>query len=297
MTGEGLDKVREVMAAPEDIDMGDVPPAAPERAARRRLSARAQKLLAAVEFGHEIKPELNRPYLVKGLLDRGALSLLYGAPGSAKTFAAIDLAHHVFEGATWAGCRVAQANALYIACEGGVMFANRMAARKARFAVLRAPVTLSGQNSDAPPLADMVLHLAATHGVGFGLIIADTLARTMAGADENAGADMVQLVRNVDHLREVTGAHVMLIHHSGKDAAKGARGHSSILGAVDTEMQITCDRETKRRMLTVTKQRDGEDGIEFPFRLKRIDLGRDSDGDPVYSCTLDHEEGATPQLF
>jgi hypothetical protein len=295
MSGGGLEEVRAVMAQPEDIDMGGVAPAA---TARRRLGPRAQTFLANVEFGHEMRAVIDRPYLVKDLLDRGAVSLLLGAPGTAKTFAAIDIAHHVFEGIPWAGQRVGQANCLYIAAEGGVMFANRMAARKARFAVLRHPVALGGETGmDGPPLAEVVNHLAETQGVPFGLIVVDTLARAIGGADENAGPDMGALLRAVEALRDATGAHVMLIHHTGKDASRGARGHSSLFGAIDTELTVSVDRETKRRTLTVTKQRDGEDGREFGFRLRKVPLGTDADGDPVFSCVIDHEEEAARTLF
>lgn len=292
MTTDNLDPVRQVMSAPEDID-GTGP--APRR---KRMSQRAQQMLGAVEFGHDMRPVTDRPYLIKGLIDLGALSVLVGPPGTAKTFLGIDLCHHIFEGAAWAGNRVSQAQCLYIASEGGLMFANRMAARKARFAVMRAPITLGGQNgSDGPPLAEMVNHLAATQGVTFGLIVVDTLARAMGGADENAGPDMGALLRSVDQVRAETGAHVMLIHHTGKDATKGARGHSSLFGAVDTELSVSTDKDSKRRVLTVTKQRDGEDGIEFGFRLKKVDLGRDKDGDTVWSCILEHEEVTQPTMF
>jgi hypothetical protein len=40
------------------------------------------------------------------------------------------------------------------------------------------------------------------------------------------------------HIYEVTGAIVLLVHHSGKDAAKGARGWSGIRAAADTEIEI-----------------------------------------------------------
>jgi hypothetical protein len=280
------------MASPEDID-GTGP--APRR---KRLTPRAKRHLDAIEFGHDLRPVMDRPYLIKGLIDMGGLSILVGPPGTAKTFLGIDFCHHVYEGATWAGQRVGQAQCLYIAQEGGLMFANRMAARKARFALMRAPITLGGQNgSDAPSLAEVVNHMAETQGVAYGLIVVDTLARAMGGADENAGPDMGALLRSVDHLRAETGAHVMLIHHTGKDATKGARGHSSLFGAVDTELSLSVDRESKRRMLTVTKQRDGEDGMEFGFRLKKVDLGRDKDGDTVWSCVVEHDEVTQPTMF
>lgn len=265
---------------------------------RPKLSSRAQKMLERVEFGAELRPVMDRPYLIKGLIDRGGISVLVGKPGTAKTFLGIDLCYHIFEGLPWAGQRVGQAQCLYVAQEGGLMFANRMAARKARFALMRAPLILGGPNgADGPPLAEMITHLSEVQGVTYGLVVIDTLARAMGGADENAGPDMGALLRSVDHIREKTGAHVMLVHHTGKDADRGARGHSSLFGAVDTELLVKTDPASKRRTVRVNKQRDGEDGIEFGFRLKKVDLGRDRDGDPVWSCVIDHEEVAQPTMF
>jgi hypothetical protein len=271
--------------APEGNDL-----AGPAQAARR-LGPMARKLVDNFKFGHDMQAVTDGLYLVQDVLDRGAVSLLVGPPGTAKTFVGIDICHHIFEGIPWAGQRVEQANCLYIAAEGGLMFADRMVARKARFTVLRHPVVLGGENGwDGPPLAEAVNHLAETQGAAYGLIVIDTLARAMGGADENAGPDMAAFLRAVDGLRDATGAHVMLVHQIGKEQSRGARGHSSLLHSVDTELTVSFDRETNRGLVTVTKQRDGEDGREFGFRLRKVCLGTDQDGDPVFSCVIDHEE-------
>ncbi len=135
-------------------------------------------------------------------------------------------------------------------------------------------------------------HLAQVQGVEFALIIVDTLARVMGGADENTAPDIAGLLTDLEHLRR-TGAHVMLIHHSGKDVDRGARGHSSLRAAVDTEIQLTVDKDTKERVARITKQRDGESGLEGRFTLEQVTLGRDSDGDPVTTCIVKHKEGQT----
>lgn len=72
-------------------------------------------------------------------------------------------------------------------------------------------------------MVEMVQHLASQTG-RFGLIVADTLSRIMGNGDENTAPDIADLVRNPDVLRRRAGSNIMLIHHSGKDAARGARG-------------------------------------------------------------------------
>jgi hypothetical protein len=71
------------------------------------------------------------------------------------------------------------------------------------------------------------------------LIVGDTLARLSVGGNENAGQDMGLGVRRIDRIRAECRALFLLIHHSGKVAAAGARGWSGVRAAVDTEIEVT----------------------------------------------------------
>ena len=53
-------------------------------------------------------------------------------------------------------------------------------------------------------------------------------------------------------------------------------------------MEIEITRKGDDRLAKVTKQKDGEDGALFPFRLLSVDLGQDSDGVPLTSCVVEH---------
>src|SRR5690606_28105123 len=117
------------------------------------------------------------------------------------------------------------------------------------------------------------------------LIVIDTLSRVMAGGDENGPVDMTAFIKNVDRIRHATGAHIMIVHHTGKDVAKGARGHSSLRAATDTEIEVATD-ETELRLAKVTKQRDLQGGEEFAFKLEAVALGGDQDGDAVTTCIV-----------
>jgi hypothetical protein len=175
--------------------------------------------------------------------------------------------------------------------ESGALFTNRLHAARAGFMVLNGgPIWFGHRNGHGASLADAVKHLAQVQGVEFALIIVDTLARVMGGADENTAPDIAGLLTDLEHLRR-TGAHVMLIHHSGKDVDRGARGHSSLRAAIDTEIRLT--KDGNERVARITKQRDGESGLEGRFTLEQVTLGRDSDGDPVTTCIVKHKEGQT----
>lgn len=218
--------------------------------------------------------------LVADLLDQGALSVVYGPSNVGKSFLALLLAFHIALGLDLIGKAVAKNGCAYVVAEGGRGFGKRVAAHLKHFGPapgfrgLPAPIDLFDPNADTAPLIDALLCLEIKPG----FIVVDTLARAMAGGDENSTKDMSVFVGNCDRIRAATGAHVMLIHHSGKDAAKGARGSSALRAATDTEIEIAEGR------MTVTKQRDIEGGFSASFTLNVVELGRTAKGKPITTC-------------
>ena len=115
----------------------------------------------------------------------------------------------------------------------------------------------------------------------------------MGAGDENTAKDMGQFVQSVDAIRQATGAHVAIIHHSGKDAGKGARGSGSLRAAVDTEIELR--RNGAAIVATATKQRDMVCGAEFAYRLVSVELGHDSDGEALTSAIVEQSEIPPPR--
>lgn len=257
---------------------------------RKELGPRAKSFLSGIRRAGDVPVQLDQPYVIKGWLSAGGSSLAYGPSNVGKSFWALDLAQHIATGTAWNGCRVRQTNVLYCALEGGASIGLRLAAiGEPAFHVFPGALSFQNATGDETFLAEAVLSLAETEG-DFGLIVIDTLARVTAGADENAAADMTRLMACVDKLRAITGAHVLLIHHPGKDVGRGARGHSSIRAAIDTEIQITKEDDSQVIVAEVRKQRDGPVGLTFAYQLKEIELGQDADGDPVTSCIVEPTE-------
>ncbi len=252
----------------------------------------APKRASELEWFDDVEPVLGGAYLVKGLLDAGTMSVVYGPSNSGKTFWTIDLAYHVAIGAPWRGRRVIQASVLYLAAEGGRGVINRVAALKQSHGVLdvplavkRAGLDLLHDQADLQHIVDLSEEVRAKIPEAPHLIVIDTLSRVMAGGDENSAADMTALIRNIDAIRATTGAHILTVHHTGKDTARGARGHSSLRAATDTEIEIA--NEDGARAAMVTKQRDHNGGETFAFDLKNVSLGHDQDGDEVTSCVVE----------
>ena len=76
----------------------------------------------------------------------------------------------------------------------------------------------------------------------------------------------------------------LIVHHTGKDRSKGARGHSSLRAALDTEIELKVDGLV--RVASVTKQRDMESGKKVAFTLEVVELGLDNDLEAVTSCVV-----------
>jgi integrase len=102
-------------------------------------------------------------------------------------------------------------------------------------------------------------------GIRAGVIVLDTLNAATPGMDENASADMGKAIAATKRIREECGGLVILVHHSGKDATKGLRGHSSLHAALDTVIEVT--RDGDRRCWKMSKAKDGRDGDEHQFQL------------------------------
>jgi hypothetical protein len=257
----------------------------------------AQKLkpydpLCEVVMANDAKPILRSSYLVKGWLGREQLAVVYGPSNVGKSFFMLDLAYHIAAGMDWNGHKVRGGPVLYLATEGGNAFHNRVYALNKKYgkkdvplAVRASPVNLLDPNADLPKLERLIRAIEKKYGQ-LAMIVVDTLSRAMAGGNENGPEDMTAFINNTDHMREFAKSSVGTIHHSGKDTAAGARGHSSLRAATDTEIELTYDERFGIRFAKATKQRDMETGKEFAFSLDRVELGEDEDGDPVTTCTI-----------
>ncbi|MBM4181530.1 MAG: AAA family ATPase [Betaproteobacteria bacterium] len=231
-------------------------------------------------------------WLVRGVLPAQGLAALYGASGSGKSFLALDLCAAVAAGKEWFDCRVSRATVAYVALEGEAGFAQRVQAWQLHQGHdLPIGLHFVMQPFDLRSLEDvdeMAEAVVASGGAG-GLLVIDTLNRAAPGMDENSSVDMGLLVAAAKALQAKLGGVVLLIHHSGKDQAKGLRGHSSLHAALDAAIEVT--RVDDRRDWRIAKAKDGNDGEAYPFRLAVVDIGLDDDGEPVTSCVVEPDTG------
>lgn len=253
----------------------------------------ARRVLGPLVWLSEVSPVLSQAYVVRGLIASGSAVVIYGDSNSGKTFFTLDLCLHIASAQPWRDHRVQAGLVVYVAAEGGHGIRNRLAAHLqqapwtlgAPFAVLPQPVDLLNPEADTNLLIESIRAAEEVAGAKVVVVVLDTLARVMTGGNENDSRDMSGFVANVDRIRADTGAAVLIVHHCGKDAAKGARGHSSLRAAVDTEILVEGLEGT--RTATVQKQRDLPSGQRYGFDLVAVEVGTDpEDGAAITSCVV-----------
>jgi KaiC/GvpD/RAD55 family RecA-like ATPase len=227
-------------------------------------------------------------WLVRGVLPSAGLAALFGASGSGKSFLALDLCAAVAAGgAEWFACRVKSAPVVYVALEGEAGFSQRVKAWQLHHGRdLPGSLRFVMQALDLRNADDVseIAEAVTAAGAASGLLVIDTLNRAASGADENSVVDMGAIIAAAKDLQARLGGLVLLVHHSGKDATKGLRGHSSLHAALDAAIEVS--RSDDRRDWRIAKAKDGDDGKAHPFKLEVVEIGEHDDGEPITSCVV-----------
>jgi hypothetical protein len=224
-------------------------------------------------------------WLVRGAIPAKGLAALYGASGSGKSFLILDMGCAVAAGDKyWFGRRVTQTPVTYACLEGENGMGNRVKAWSLYFKRLL-PDALRFITQPFDLLSDDVSELAkaviAASGAG-GLVIIDTLNRAAPGADENSSVDMGNIIASAKKLQTLIDGVVLLVHHTGKDATKGLRGHSSLYASLDGAIEVI--KTDTRREWSVAKSKDDITGDAHSFRLEIVPVDVDEDGEKITSC-------------
>lgn len=232
--------------------------------------------------------ESNLKWLVKGFLPKANLGVLFGESGSGKSFAMLDLSAAICRGIEfWNGHRVTKGRVLYVVAEGVSGFRQRIKAYCHQQAIPRIGMDViydvTPNLTNVAQITDLISEIRQREP--YDLIVMDTFAQVMAGADENNGQDVGNALAQCKRIANRSGAMVLLVHHSGKDASKGSRGHSSIKAACDVEIKV--ERSNDTRSITTSKMKDGVEGIGYLFSLHTVVLSQDEDGDDVTSCIVE----------
>ena len=235
-------------------------------------------------------------YLVKGLLPREGLALIWGPPKCGKSFWVFDLAMHIALGRPYRGRKVHRGVVVYIACEGEQGWGARTEAWKqhrldghtepVQFYLLRTRLKLPAD------VEELIRRIQIQLGEGLpALVIIDTLNRTLEGS-ESSDQDMTAYVGAADRIQEAFGGLVGVVHHCGIEASR-PRGHTSLTGAVDCQIKVA---KNSSDLVTceIEYMKDGPEGEKVASRLSIVEVGTDDEGDAINSCVVQSADGEEP---
>lgn len=241
-----------------------------------------------------IKLATDPAYLVKGLLPREGLGVVWGPPKCGKSFWVFDVGMHVALSWDYRDRPVQQGNVVYIACEGERGLGARAEAfRRERltegadppFWLLTTPLDLVRDIDQL--IGDVRLALGADQHCA--LLVVDTLNRSIAGS-ESRDEDMGAYVKAADKLQRAFGGLVVLVHHCGTNGDR-PRGHTSLTGAADVQLAVKRDA-AGNISAEVEHMKDGAEGEVIISRLRTVDVGIDTDDDAITSCVVEPADGS-----
>jgi len=296
-----------------------IPPGSEGGGKRYNPKGRKRDPFPTIALDDEVMLKLVMPdNLVRGLMGEKNIAVLWGSPSAGKSFWGIDLGMSIARGILFGLRKTLKGSVLYVAREGQRTFPNRVTSyfehhflsskerQAARadtpFRLIFAPVNLGPANktADVDRIIDTADWMVEHFKQPMRLVIFDTMRAVTPGMSENDSDEIEAFVDKCKRIAEATNAAILIIHHSGKKAALGARGSNALIAAADVEIEIECDETTKKRAWSNNKERDIEGEQHFAFTLEKILLGTvdDQDGEPVdiTSCWVKHGDRLDAKL-
>lgn len=246
------------------------------------LTAEPRPTCTPAEFGKF--PPIR--WLVKPVLKLGGLYSLFGAPGLGKSVFSENIAQAVISELYWAGFEVSKGEVLILTLEGqesgrdrvylNVQSGNGGLGKGLHF-------DFSPANIGKPEDIDCIAATALRSRVK--LIVIDPMSASLAGElDENSNRDMAKLISELYRLIRMTGATVLLVHHTGHHGAR-ERGASALRANIDGSIMLT--RKGSEIEWELVKTKDAPPGIGGRFVLTPIE-GLDAHGEWRKSITVKH---------
>lgn len=273
-----------------------------EDANRRKLEADEesrridleQDLKMFTRFG-ERPPKGKRKPVVRRLLRRGQICVLWGPPGCYKSFVAIDLCIRVALGKDlWGSYKTIQGDVLYLNGEGQEGFPDRISAWCKGFDGDKAPLAkhavMSSRIPDLrkPDTLTKIDTLCETWDINPDVIVVDTMAQMLReDQNENDASVMTQVMRTCRQMADRYDALILILHHAKKDGSE-PRGSSAILGAADMMIRTSGSHIAGQRIVSLanTKAKDVEGIDSTMLTIESVDLGMDEHGDRITSLRI-----------
>jgi hypothetical protein len=233
-----------------------------------RAASSAVDTWTAYTLADAYAPREPTRYVVPGLFRMPSLNIVYGAPGTLKSFLLADLAVCVAAGLDWLPAlpgddfvpkRTTQCPAMWLDFDNGIDLTRERFGALGKTRGVPGDVSLSIYSMPRPwldarhfdAMADLAERVIDRHA---GLVVIDNLGTVSGDADENS-TEMVSIMSNLRQLAENTGAAVVVIHHQRKGnglagrAGDNLRGSSCIEAALD--LALCVEREEGSDSITI----------------------------------------------
>lgn len=224
------------------------------------------------EHEQDTRPEPE--WSVPGWIQKQSTIMLYGPPGSYKSFAAVDIGLSFAAGLPLFGLDYTQeaGDVIYAAGEGilGIEKLRRPAWRSARMITRPLPFYTVGTLPlirDASSVEDF-LRAIEDRELKPSLVVLDTMSRLMAGLNENDTKDVSLALEAIDALVRALGCSVLVLHHTGKDGEL-ERGSSAFRAGFDTMIRASAS-DNMLLTLTCNKQKDGDEPKPVKLRGRKV---------------------------
>ena len=216
-------------------------------------------------------------WIAKGILESGALSMIFGDSGTFKSFIAIALSACIATGHKFYGHPVKKGAVFYIAAEGGAGIIRRFRAWSQEYAIniKNAPLYRYTGAVNLCEAAETLIN--ALEDVIEGetetpiLAVLDTWSRGLGGDDSDTSA-ATEGLHKLDTIRsQFPGLAIVIVHHTGHREKSRARGAYLLHAAVDSEFRI--EKQTNGNIIfTNTKSKESELLPPMIFKARGVKL-------------------------
>ena len=222
----------------------------------------------------DLMSDISKPdWLIKGILERGSMNLLFGEPGAGKSLFAMDWAFCLGAGIAWHNHKVKKkCKVLYILGEGFRGVTMRFQALKQKYPdadVSNIKFSRRSINLLDPKASEQVIEIIKDLDFIPDLIICDTLNRNMVG-DENSTEDMGRFFISSELFIKELNSTFLTVHHSGHADKGRSRGSSAIKAAMDAEFCVAKNGEGIT--FSCTKSKDFSADSDMKFNLHQVEL-------------------------
>jgi KaiC/GvpD/RAD55 family RecA-like ATPase len=224
--------------------------------------------------------------LIKDILEKGTVSMIYGPAGTGKTFNALHVAYCVAHGVPWFGHEAKRGKVWYINTEGGRGLKPRIRAWRKEYRrdkttnieFITWPVHLKEHSQE---LLDTVEEADEKPA----LLVVDNYSMCATGTNQNDQMEVTRTLMVLHEIAQTYGCHCLLVHHSNWTGK--VNGSAAFRNHVDTMLDLSKPSKESPIILKCEKQRDAEGFPDIHVELKIISpYAHPVTGEDITSCVV-----------